>query len=120
VAAFLYYTVPKTGKLQKLRKLGGGGLACAKDDPSTGIWIGADGLVIPLATKPTLLPTKESRIARSRLGTYFEQGDDGKFTLFGDRDGGVVELSDLKVLVGVYGRGEEIPYSGAVMDFTSG
>lgn len=122
VAAFLFYTA--SGSFQKLRKIGGGGLACAKDDPNTGIWMGADGLVIPL-----VIPTKssipfwtpsEARIAQSRLGTYFERGPENKFTLFGDRDGGVIELSDLLVLTGIYEKDEEIPYSGAVLDFTSG
>jgi len=109
VAAFLWYTV-KNGQLQKLQKVGGGGLACAKDDPDTGIWIGADGLIIPLS------PGKEKN-AQSKLGTYFERGPEGLSSLF---DGGAVQLTDLKVLVGIYEDGEEIPYSGAVMDFTSG
>ncbi|GAX27611.1 hypothetical protein FisN_13Hh300 [Fistulifera solaris] len=117
VAAFLFYTT-STGKWQKLQKVGGGGLACAKDDPNTGIWLGADGLVIPLAQKPTLFPTKEAKMAQSFLGTYFERGPERKLSLF--PDGCVMELSELKVLVGVYERGEEIPYSGAVLDFTSG
>lgn len=117
VAAFLFYT--KAGKWQKLRKIGGGGLACAKDDPNTGIWLGADGLVIPLAQKPSLFPSKDSKMAQSFLGTYFERGPDQKLSLF-HNNGCVMELSELKVLVGVYERGEEIPYSGAVLDFTSG
>lgn len=120
VAAFLFYTDPKTRQFQKLKKVGGGGLACAKDDPSTGIWLGADGLVIPLAQKQSLFPTKDSKVAQSFLGTYFERGPDRKLSLFSEKDGCVMELSELKVLVGVYGRGEEIPYSGAVLDFTSG
>ena len=121
VAAFLYYTDPNTKKLQKLRKVGGGGLACAKDDPSTGVWLGADGLVIPLLAQQkslSLFPTKESKMAQSFLGTYFERGPDRRLSLFPDGCG--MELSELKVLVGVYERGEEIPYSGAVLDFTSG
>ncbi len=117
VAAFLFYST-KAGKLQKLQKVGGGGLACAKDDPQTGIWLGADGLIIPLAQQPSLFPTKEAKMAQSFLGTYFERGPDRKLSLFSD--GCVMELSELKVLVGVYERGEEIPYSGAVLDFTSG
>lgn len=120
VAAFLFYTDPKTGQFQKLRKVGGGGLACAKDDPYTGIWLGADGLVIPLAQKSSLFPSKNSKMAQSFLGTYFERGPNRKLSLFSEKDGCVMELSELKVLVGVYERGEEIPYSGAVLDFTSG
>jgi hypothetical protein len=113
VAAFLWYTetgTTSTTKLQKLRKVGGGGLACAKDDMDTGIWLGADGLVIPLATG-------QPRRAQSKLGPYFERGPDNLSSMFGT---GAVELSELKVLVGVYQRGEEIPYSGGVLDMTSG
>jgi hypothetical protein len=123
VAAFLWYTTTATTdtnnksgaaatKLQKLRKVGGGGLACAKDDDNTGIWLGADGLVIPLEDG------HEPRRAQSKLGPYFERGPDNLSSIFGA--GGAVELSELKVLVGVYERGEEIPYSGGVLDMTSG
>lgn len=109
VAAFLFYQNP-SGTFQKLRKVGGGGLACAKDDPNTGIWLGADGLIIPFNEG-------KARTATSKLGTYFERGPDQLSSLF---PSGSVELSELKVLVGVYAKGEEIPYSGAVLDFTSG
>ena len=105
VAAFLFYE--KRGGFQKLRKVGGGGLACAKDDPGTGIWIGADGLIIPLGNK----------MAQSKLGTYFERGPEGRYSLFPE---GYTQLKSLKVIVGVYEKGEGIPYSGAVLDFTSG
>lgn len=125
VAAFLWYTTTTTNTnksgdnnrsgnsttLQKLRKVGGGGLACAKDDGNTGIWLGADGLVIPLEDG------HEPRRAQSKLGPYFERGPDSLSSIFG---AGAVELSELKVLVGVYERGEEIPYSGGVLDMTSG
>jgi hypothetical protein len=123
VAAFLWYTTTATTTtdtsksgatttLQKLRKVGGGGLACAKDDGDTGIWLGADGLVIPLEDG------NEPRRAQSKLGPYFERGPDNLSSVFGA--GAAVELSELKVLVGVYGRGEEIPYAGGVLDMTSG
>jgi hypothetical protein len=124
VAAFLWYTTTATmttgtsksggatTTLQKLRKVGGGGLACAKDDGNTGIWLGADGLVIPLEDG------NEPRRAQSKLGPYFERGPDNLSSVFGT--GAAVELSELKVLVGVYGSGEEIPYAGGVLDMTSG
>jgi hypothetical protein len=110
VAAFLFYTSKATGKFQKLRKLAGGGLACAKDDPTAGIWMGADGLVIPLENR--------GRTAMSKLGTYYEKGPEDLSSLFGNEL--ETNLSELKVLVGVYNATETIPYSGAVMDFTSG
>jgi hypothetical protein len=123
VAAFLWYTTTAatitdankssaTKTLQKLRKVGGGGLACVKDDGNTGIWLGADGLVIPLEDG------NEPRRAQSKLGPYFERGPDNLSSIFGA--GAAVELSELKVLVGVYERGEEIPYAGGVLDMTSG
>jgi hypothetical protein len=123
VAAFLWYTTAAatttdtskngaTATLQKLRKVGGGGLACAKDDANTGIWLGADGLVIPLEDG------NEPRRAQSKLGPYFERGPENLSSIFGA--GAAVELSELKVLVGVYERDEEIPYAGGVLDMTSG
>ena len=127
VAAFLFYE--KTNKndsstsgrkddnipnieFQKLRKVGGGGLACARDDPDFGISFGPDGLVI------SLLQGRE-KLAQSKLGPYFERGPEDLSSIFFD-DGGATELSDLKVLVGKYDVGEEIPYSGGVLDMTSG
>jgi hypothetical protein len=96
---------------QKLRKVGGGGLACANDDPKGGIYFGPDALVIPLQ------PGSRGRMAQSKLGPYFERGPDDLSSIL---NGGVAPLEDLKVWVGVYADGEEIPYSGAVLDMTSG
>ena len=111
VAAFLFYSrdANDTSKFQKLQKVGGGGLACAQDEPNFGISFGPDGLVIGLQ------PGRE-RLAQSKLGPYFERGPEELSSLFG----GSVELSELKVLVGCYEDGEEIPYSGGVLDMTSG
>lgn len=108
VAAFLFYE-RAPGNFQKLQKVGGGGLACARDDPGFGICFGADGLVIGLQ------PGRE-RIAQSKLGPYFERGPDELSSIFG----GATDLTELKVLVGKYEPGEEIPYSGGVLDMTSG
>lgn len=111
VAAFLFYTSGADG-FQKLRKVGGSGLACSKDESDTGIWLVADGLVIPLE------PGNTAKRAQSKLGTYFERGPEGRTSIFGPSAS--AELTELKVFVGVYKAGEEIPYSGAVFDFTSG
>ncbi|KAL3941104.1 MAG: hypothetical protein SGBAC_004486 [Bacillariaceae sp.] len=112
VASFLFYTKSSDKQnWQKLQKIGGGGLACAKDDPGYGISFGPDGLVIPL------LEDGSNRMAQSKLGTYFERGPDDLPSLL---SGGITELKDLKVYVGVYDPTEEIPYSGGVLDMTSG
>jgi hypothetical protein len=108
VAAFLFYE-RAPGKFQKLQKVGGGGLACARDDPGFGISFGADGLVIGLQ------PGRE-RVAQSKLGPYFERGPEELSSLFG----GAADLLELKILVGNYEPGEDIPYSGGVLDMTSG
>ena len=118
VASFLFYRNSKN-RWQKLQKVGGGGLACAKDDANTGIWLGADGLVVPLSSGGGggSGGRQQSRLVDSRLGTYFERGPEGRYSIVPDN---AYLLEDLKVLVGVYASGEEIPYSGAVLDFTSG
>jgi hypothetical protein len=114
VAAFLFYTDSndKASSFQKLRKVGGGGLACARDDPNYGIAFGPDGLVIALSDN------YGPKQANSKLGPYFERGPDDLSSLF--PNGGSVQLKSLQVLVGIYGKDEEIPYNGAVMDMTSG
>jgi len=109
VAAFLFYS-KGFGTFQKLRKVGGGGLACSRDDPSFGISFGPDALIIGLQ------PGKE-RYATSKLGPYFERGPEDLPSLC--KQGGV-QLKSLKVLVGKYASGETIPYSGGVLDMTSG
>lgn len=114
VAAFLFYQRRNSGtpSFQKLQKVGGGGLACARDDPGFGISFGPDALVIGLQ------PGRE-KLAQSKLGPYFERGPQDLPSLFWET-GGATELTDLKVLVGCYGNDEEIPYSGGVLDMTSG
>jgi len=116
VAAFLFYS--KTSSTitdvnwQKLRKVGGGGLACARDDPNYGISFGPDSLVISLLDDDGM-----NRIGQSKLGPYFERGPEDLPSLF---SGGISELNDIRVYVGLYEAGEEIPYSGGVLDMTSG
>lgn len=65
---------------------------------------GADSLVIPLGED-------NSRLARSKLGSYFERFEDGTNTLFGKSAS--VQLRDLKVYHGVYADGEYIPFTDA-------
>eukprot|EP00586_Coscinodiscus_wailesii_P020587 CAMPEP_0172508848 /NCGR_PEP_ID=MMETSP1066-20121228/215322_1 /TAXON_ID=671091 /ORGANISM="Coscinodiscus wailesii, Strain CCMP2513" /LENGTH=295 /DNA_ID=CAMNT_0013287039 /DNA_START=67 /DNA_END=954 /DNA_ORIENTATION=+ len=117
VAAFLFYALTSSSSsssmsFQKLRKVGGGGLACACDDYDFGISLGPDGLVIGFQRG-------KERMAQSKLGTYYERGPDELGSLF-ESTGGGCQLVDLKVLVGKYEDGEEIPYSGGVLDMTSG
>ena len=119
VASFLFYSKPNNNNddsgsgsstFQKLQKVGGGGLACTNDNPSFGISFGADGLVIGLQ------PGRE-KLAQSKLGPYYERGPEELRSLF---EGFGCELKELKIFVGVYEQGEDIPYSGAVLDMTSG
>jgi hypothetical protein len=106
IAAFLFYKKPFGW--QKLRVLGNGGMACGNDLFDSGIVMGAEGLVIPLGGS-------YPKSVASRLGTYFESGPDNRSTLL-PRAGETVELQELKVLVGVYDKGEDIPNSGGVLD----
>ena len=106
VAAFLFYK-PLFGKFQKVRVLNRGGNACANDLFDKGIYMGAEGLVVPL---------DDTRSVRSRLGTYFEIGPATKRYTLLPRAGEECQLQELKVLVGVYEKGEDIPNSGGVID----
>ncbi|KAG7349611.1 TLD domain containing protein [Nitzschia inconspicua] len=108
VAAFLFYEIEETSStFQKLRKLKDGKLSCARDDANFGISFGLTDFVIGLQAG-------EERRATSHLGEYFECGPENLVSLFGKETS--VELSDLKVLVGSYEDGEDIPYSGEVLD----
>jgi hypothetical protein len=111
VAAFLFYS-KSDSSWQKLQKVGGGGLALARDDPGYGISFGPDGLVIPFLDNGN-----SNRIAKSKLGPYYERGPEDLPSLF---VGGITELKDIQVYVGVYGPDEDFPYSGGVLDMTSG
>ncbi|VEU41296.1 unnamed protein product [Pseudo-nitzschia multistriata] len=105
IAAFLYVFTKGTSELPtKLRKVGGPSLA-QQDLPETGPSFGADSLVIPLEKS-------SPRVARSKLGSYYERFPGGGNTLFGKR-GSSVRLKDLKVYHGVYAEGEYIPFTDA-------
>lgn len=87
----------------KLQKVGGPGLA-QMDMPESGPSFGADSLVIPLADD-------NPKLARSKLGSYYERFEDGTNSLF-DKDASV-QLKSLKVYHGVYEEGEYIPFTDA-------
>jgi TLD len=101
----------------KLRKVGGADSAIINDSQQSGIYFGPDALVIPLAAKPYGYPMIEnSKMARSRLGSYYEKLPDGTKSLFafggGDRKGLLeATLEDVVVLAGVYSKDEIIPFS---------
>mmetsp|Transcript_15949 Transcript_15949/g.43921 ORF Transcript_15949/g.43921 Transcript_15949/m.43921 type:complete len:314 (+) Transcript_15949:83-1024(+) len=86
----------------KLRKVGGAGLA-QLDNPENGPSFGADSLIIPLGKS-------DPKMARSKLGSYYERFPDGSNSLFGKPQ---VQLRDLKVYHGVYEEGEYIPFTDA-------
>ena len=74
------------------------------DMPENGPSFGADSLVIPLADG-------NPKLARSKLGSYYERFEDGTNSLFG-KDASV-QLRELKVFHGVYEEGEYIPFTDA-------
>eukprot|EP00550_Attheya_septentrionalis_P003992 CAMPEP_0198290620 /NCGR_PEP_ID=MMETSP1449-20131203/8415_1 /TAXON_ID=420275 /ORGANISM="Attheya septentrionalis, Strain CCMP2084" /LENGTH=323 /DNA_ID=CAMNT_0043989143 /DNA_START=82 /DNA_END=1053 /DNA_ORIENTATION=+ len=107
IAAFLFIVGGPYAKAGapgiKLRKVGGAGMA-QMDMPENGPSFGADSLVIPLGGN-------DSRLARSKLGSYYERLPDGTNSVFG-KDASV-QLRDLKVYHGVYEEGEYIPFTDA-------
>jgi len=107
IAAFLFilggkYTAGGAPGI-KLQKVGGPALA-QMDMPESGPSFVADSLVIPLGVD-------NPRLARSKLGSYYERLPDGGNALFG-KDSSVT-LKDLKVYQGVYGKDEYIPFTDA-------
>ena len=105
IAAFLFVYPDGIKELPiKLRKVGGPSLA-QQDLPEIGPSFGADSLVIPMSKD-------NPKMARSKLGSYYERFADGTNTLFGER-GSSVQLKDLKVYHGVYAEGEYIPFTDA-------
>lgn len=103
LAAFLFQQPIPGGGFVKLRKLGGANMA-VMDNPEHGPYFGADALLIPLRNE-------EPKVARSRLGNYYECLPDGTKSLFGKDN--VVQLCDLKVFHGVYEEGEYVPFTDA-------
>jgi len=115
LAAFLY-TWPDgdlSKRAIKLRKVGGAGLACV-DEPESGPRFGADGLHIPLRDDDVVSGTLGSRVARCKLGPYYERREDGSNSIFAPGEKNTAQLADLKVFLGVYGPDEDIPYNDAL------
>lgn len=102
IAAFLFRK-NLDGSYVKLRKVGGAGLA-QLDNPESGPSFGADSLVIPFARD-------NPKLARSKLGSYYERFADGTNSLFG-KDASV-QLTELRVFHGVYAEGEYVPFTDA-------
>jgi TLD len=104
IAAFLFvFADNDEGKPTKLRKVGGASLAQI-DEPESGPKFGADSLIIPLGKE-------NPKMARSKLGSYYERFPDGNNSLF--RTSGSVLLKEFKVYQGVYGPDEFIPFTDA-------
>jgi hypothetical protein len=107
IAAFLFVLGGKYAQNDfpgyKLQKVGGPGLAQI-DLPEAGPSFGADSLVIPLRAE-------NPRIARSKLGSYYERFPDGGSSLFGNDSS--VQLKEFRVYQGVYEEGEYIPFTDA-------
>ena len=106
IAAFLFYKT--LFGWQKLRAMGNGGNACSNDLYDRGIYLGSEGLSMPL-------DGEDPRRVTSRLGFFFETGPGDKSTLL-PRAGQDAKLEELVVLAGVYEEGEDIPNSGGVLD----
>lgn len=108
IAAFLFVYPKETEKNAappiKLQKISGAGMA--QVDDGSGPRFGSEGLTIALNKS-------NPKLARSKLGLYYERLPDGGNSLLGK---GIMEdeLTDLKVFVGVYGKDERVPYSDAM------
>lgn len=109
IAAFLftfpgdnYDTKQRPIKLQKIA-----GASLAQVDDGGGPRFGAEGLTVPLDVNG------EPRLVRSKLGLYYERLPNGKNSLL-PNNVKEAELASCDVYVGVYQKGEPIPYSDAM------
>lgn len=106
IAAFLF-TFPDGDTEQrpvKLQKIAGAGMA--QIDDGSGPKFGMEGFTVPLEGG-------NPKVARSKLALYYERMPDGRNTIFTGSTM-AVDLKELKVFVGVYGKDERIPYSDAL------
>lgn len=119
VAAFLYVREKssKPADAIKLCKVGGADFAVGNDNQESGIYFGPDGLIIPLAAKPYGYPMIENnKMARSRLGSYYEKLPDSGKSVFAFGSGGrkgLLEgtLTEVLVFTGVYLNDETVPFA---------
>ena len=74
------------------------------DYPESGPMFGADSLIVPLAGD-------NPKLARSKLGSYYERFGNGTNSVFGKQAS--AQLRDFKVYQGVYEAGEFIPFTDA-------
>ena len=108
VAAFLFTFSGGEGEEEddrpvKLRKVGGAGLA-QLDFPEAAVSFGSDSFVVSMGGG--------SRVATSKLGSYYERMEGEVNSIF--RGGkGRAELRELLVYTGVYEEGEYVPFSDA-------
>ena len=102
IAAFLFVR-QNDGSYIKLRKVGGPSLA-QMDYPESGPMFGADSLILPLAGD-------NPKLARSKLGSYYERFADGTNSVFGKQAS--AQLREFKVYQGIYEPGEFIPFTDA-------
>jgi hypothetical protein len=73
-----------------------------------------DGLSIPLRGDDVVSGSLGARVAKCKLGPYYERREDGSNTIFAPGEKNTAQLSELKVFVGVYAEDEEIPYNDAI------
>lgn len=90
----------------KLRKIGGAGLA-VWDKPECGPLFGSDGFGVSMQKN-------SPKIARCKLGSYYERMPGGGSNLFSEQETGIAEMVDLKAFVGVYAPGEIVPFDDAI------
>ena len=83
-------------------------MACGNDPFESGIYLGAEGLAIPLNGI-------NRRSVASRLGSFLRRALTDVL-LFSTEWEKMYKLQELKVIVGVYAEGEDIPKSGGVTD----
>jgi len=103
IAAFLFRLDGKGSPGTKLLKVGGPSMA-QMDLPESGPSFSPDALVIPMLKS-------NPRLARSKLGSYYDRLPDGGNSLFGKDSN--VQLKDMKVYHGVYAEDEYRPFTDA-------
>ena len=91
--------------------MGRGGLACAFDNADQGIHFVPEGLVILLR-----VGLGGECLALSKMGPYYKQEPGRALSLF--PPSAETKFAELRMFVGVCKDGEEIPYSGAVLNMT--